>query len=390
MYTLIKGGEVYIPKYSGFKDILLYDDKIVKIGNDLDKLSDLLEINQIIKADNQIVIPGLIDCHVHFNGGGGVGYHSTRCPDIHLSALTKAGVTTAIGCLGIDCSTKSLEGLLGKAQMLEVEGVSTYVLTGGYHNDRVTITGNVTNDIVFIDKIIGTGEIALSEERAVEIGFEQLKQVASETYLGGLLGEKAGVLVIHLGSGKKQSSLVYKLIEETDVPLEKFVITHVNRNQKLLSDALEFSKLGLNIDITAGLKPGRAAHNAVKPSEALKWLIGSGASLENITMSTDGNGGRAILDNQKNLKGIYLNEINFLFEELKDLINEEGVELEKALEIITSNPSKIYRLYNKGFISEGKDADIVILSRDLEIDKVIAKGKTLVAKGKPLVKSLFE
>lgn len=390
MFTLIQGGHVYAPENMGQKDILVCGDKIVKIEEQLQRFIDFLPIDKIIDAKGCIVIPGLIDSHVHFNGGGGVGYRKTRCPDIHISALTKAGVTTAIGCLGVDCNTKSFEGLLGKAQMLEVEGITTYVLTGGYHHNRVTLTGDVTRDIVFIDKIIGCGEIALSEERAVEISYEGLKQLTSETYLGGLIGEKAGVLVIHLGGGKKEASLVYKLIEDTDVPLEKIVITHVNRNQKILADALDFSKQGLNIDITAGLIPERAAHNSVKPSKALKWLLDSGAPLDRITMSTDGNGGRAIIDQQKNVVGIYKNEIDFLFSEMKALIHEEGVEMEKALPMITSNPSAIYRLKGKGTLAKGKDADVIILSQNLEIDTVIAKGKTVVVKGEALTKSFFE
>lgn len=377
MYILIKNGKLYDPEYKGIYDILCFKNNIIKIGNGLEKLKDIVCINKIIDAKNKIIIPGLIDSHVHINGGGGIGYRTTRCSDISIDTLIKAGVTTAIGCLGVDCTTKSLEGLIGKAQMLEAEGITTYILTGGYHKNRVNLTGNTINDIVFIDKIIGSGEIALSEKRAIEPTFEQLKQIISESYLGGLISEKSGVSVLHIGGGKKKTFLINKIIEETEVPLNKLVVTHVNRNKEILKEALSFALQGINIDVTTGLRPDRAADASIKASKAIKWLIEKGVPINKITMSTDGNSGRALSDSDGNLKRFFLNEIGFLFNEFKDLVQIENIKIEEALKLITINPSSIYNLKNKGKISEGYDADLVILTNDLVIDNVIARGRIL-------------
>ena len=175
MYKLIKNGKVYLPEYLGRTDILIFDNKIIKIGSSLEKYKDLFDIRTIIDASGKIVAPGFIDSHIHFTGGGGAGYIANRCPEVPFEEIIKAGVTTAIGHLGIDCITKNLEGLLGKAQKIEAEGISAYILTGGYHQDKLSITGSPMKDIVFIDKIIGTGEIAISENRAIEPNAEQLK-----------------------------------------------------------------------------------------------------------------------------------------------------------------------------------------------------------------------
>src|SRR5690606_3180786 len=100
-------------------------------------------------------VPGLIDNHVHITGGGGEGSFKTRVPEITLSKLIEAGITTVVGLLGTDATTRSVENLVAKAKALKEEGVSVYVHTGSYEFPSVTLTGQIKKDIVFIEEIIG-------------------------------------------------------------------------------------------------------------------------------------------------------------------------------------------------------------------------------------------
>ena len=59
-------------------------------------------------------------------------------------------------------------------------------------------------------------------------------------------------------------------------------------------------------------------------------------------------------------------------------------------ETITPNPADALKLAHKGRIAVGKDADFVLLSEDLVIDTVIAKGQTMVVGGEPIVWGTFE
>ena len=79
-----------------------------------------------------MVTPGLIDLHVHLLGGGGEGGPRTRTPEITLSKISRAGVTTVVGCLGTDDVSRRPETLLAKAMQLEEEGISTYIYCGSY------------------------------------------------------------------------------------------------------------------------------------------------------------------------------------------------------------------------------------------------------------------
>ncbi|MFP3393938.1 amidohydrolase family protein, partial [Brevibacillus sp. SIMBA_076] len=79
---------------------------------------------QIIDAANLFVVPGFIDSHVHIIGGGGEGGFKTRTPELMLTDITTSGITTLVGLLGTDGTTRRMESLLAKARALEEEGIS--------------------------------------------------------------------------------------------------------------------------------------------------------------------------------------------------------------------------------------------------------------------------
>ena len=55
----------------------------------------------------------------------------------------------------------------------------------------------------------------------------------------------------------------------------------------------------------------------------------------------------------------------------------ENIPLEIALSTITSNPADILHLNKKGRVHEGYDADLCILDKNLQLVKVIARGKSV-------------
>ena len=79
-----------------------------------------------------------------------------------------------------------------------------------------------------------------------------------------------------------------------------------------------------------------------------------------------------------------------LLKEVRECVTKENIPLEAALKAITSNPARVLCLKGKGHIKEGFDADICLLTKDLTIDTIIAKGQIMVKNGEPVVKGLFE
>lgn len=66
---IIKGGRVLDPvsKRDEVLDIKIEDGKIIKIAKDIEASSDKEEV---IDAREKVVVPGLIDVHVHFRDPG--------------------------------------------------------------------------------------------------------------------------------------------------------------------------------------------------------------------------------------------------------------------------------------------------------------------------------
>lgn len=381
MIKIIKNAKVYAPEYMGVQDVLIIGDKIAAVDKDIEvSVNKGLEIT-VIDGKGKLLLPGFIDSHVHILGGGGEGSFKTRTPEIKLTDITNGGVTTVVGCLGTDGISRDMVGLLAKARGLEEEGITTYIYTGSYRIPVVTITGEVMKDIITIDKIIGVGEIAISDHRSSQPNIEEFKRLAADARVAGMLSGKAGVLNIHLGDGKRKLNMLFEVLETTEIPITQFIPTHTNRNPYLFEDAIKFAKAGGCIDFTTSSDPvfweGEDAE--VKTSRALKRCLEEGVSEDLITFSSDGQGSLPVFNEDKEFIGLGVGKVESLYQEIRDCVLDEKIPLEKAIKTITSNPAAILKLKNKGRIKKGFDGDLVLVDENsLIIDTVIAKGKIMI------------
>lgn len=390
MLTLIKNGEVYAPHYLGKKDILVVDSKIGYVKEIIEHPQDFVSI-KVIDASEKLVVPGFIDAHVHIIGGGGEGGFKTRTPELTLTSLTTAGITTVIGLLGTDGTTRRMESLLAKARGLEEEGVTCYIHSGSYQLPVRTLTNKIEEDIIFIDKIIGVGEIAISDHRSSEPTFNEIAKIATAARNGGMLSGKAGLLEIHVGDGEEKLSLLEEVVNKTNIPISHFHPTHINRTEELFGAGIQYALNGGYVDFTTSTVPQFLEEGEVKSSTGLKKMLDEGVSIENITFSSDGQGSLPTFNRNGELIGLQVGSVSSLYKEVRDAVLEEGISLEVALQVITLNPAKVLKLPNKGRIQEGTDADIVLLDkRTLEIDSVIAKGQLMVQNKVSIVKGTFE
>ena len=94
---LIQNIDVYAPQHLGKKDVLIINDKIVKIKDAGSICADgFLSEAEMINGEGLLLTPGFIDCHVHVLGGGGEGGFANRTPEATMEGLTKFGVTTVV------------------------------------------------------------------------------------------------------------------------------------------------------------------------------------------------------------------------------------------------------------------------------------------------------
>ena len=180
----------------------------------------------------------------HASGGGGEAGPETRVPRIHLSHLTEAGVTSCVGVLGTDGTTRTIRDLVATTLGLRAEGLNAWCYTGSYQVPPPTLTGSVRDDIVFVDPIIGVGELALSDHRSSQPTLEEFLRIASDAYVAGMIANKAGLVHCHMGSGERGFSLIHEALDTAEIPPRVYHPTHINRERWLFAEAPKLAKRG--------------------------------------------------------------------------------------------------------------------------------------------------
>lgn len=374
---LIRNARVFAPAPLGLCHLFVAGGRIVWIGTDAIELPAALGV-EVIDLDGRRLIPGLIDAHVHVTGGGGEAGFRTRVPPLGISRFTRAGVTTVIGLLGTDDVARGPRELLATVYALREEGLSAFGYSGGYHLPPATLTGSVRGDLVFIEALIGVGEVAISDHRSSQPTLEELLRLASEVHVAGLMTGKAGILHLHLGDGPRGLDLVRRALETSELPPRVFHPTHVNRRKALFDEALDLARRGSTIDLTAF--PVEDGEDAWSAADALVRTLDSDAPAARVTVSSDAGGCLPCFDADGHVSHMDVGDAGALLDTLRKLVTR-GVPLERALPAFTSNPARLLRLARKGRIDVGTDADLVALDESGAACDVIAGGVVHVRNG---------
>jgi beta-aspartyl-dipeptidase (metallo-type) len=387
MLTLIKNAEVYSPARLGKKDVLIAAGQITFIEERIDLPAGWPV--RVIDASGLLLVPGLIDAHVHIAGAGGEGGPASRTPELQLGEMLAAGVTTVIGCLGTDGITRSVDSVLMKVKTLRAEGVSAWMYSGSYQVPTPSITGDFARDIALIEEVIGVGEVAISDHRSSCPSIRELIRIAAHARVAGMIGGKAGIVNIHLGDAKDPFRPIYEAVNASELSFRQFFPTHINRNHYIFEDAKAYGKEGY-VDITTSSYP-YYPDEEVKPATALRLLLESGVPQDHITFTSDACGSLPGFDPVTGeLVKLETGLPSANLRELRDAVTEEKIPLEIALKVLTFNPARILKLKQKGRIEQGMDADILLLSQNLNLHAVMAMGKLVLDNGILVKKGSYE
>lgn len=372
MLTLFKNAQIYSPEMLGIKDILVGGKTILAIADHIEPPSGAE--TTIVDCSGMWLMPGIIDSHVHITGGGGEGGPASRMPELEISMMIDGGVTTVVGCLGTDGITRSVESVLMKVKSLKAKGMSAWMYTGAYQVPPPTITGDIMRDITLIEEVIGVGEIAISDHRSSVPTIAELSKLTGHARVAGMIGGKAGIINMHMGDARDPFRPLHDIVANSELGYRQFIPTHCNRNDYIFEDAKEYGKKGY-VDITTSSYP-YYKDEEIKPSKALKQLLESGVPIKHITFTSDACGSLPGFDPETGkLIKIEMGLPDSVLREIKESVTEEGIPLEIALQVATSNPADILRLAGKGYIKEGFDADILILDTSFNIIHLMANGK---------------
>ena len=366
MFTLIAGAEVYDPAPVGKRSILVVDERIQKVG-DIDQAAvERLGIEyDVIDAEGCLVLPGFVDPHEHLLGGSGEGSLALQSPMLFPNEIVRAGITSVVGTLGVDTTMKTIAGLLARVKTMREEGLSAWMWTGGYNVPPTTVMGSVRSDMLFVDEVIGAGEVAISDERSLNQSGQELAKLVRDTHVGGLLSGKAGLTHFHVGEEETRLEPLREIIEDFRVKAEWLYPTHVQRNERLLSEAIDLANEGACVDFD------------VVDEDLARWFrfyLENGGPLERLTFSSDADSSTP----------------DILAEQVRGLVTTHGYSLDLVLPLVTTNPARILKLPRKGQIAAGCDADLLIVEPDtLAVRDVIARGRRVVQHGQVVHREKF-
>lgn len=345
MSLLIKNGKICINGVITNKNIFIQENKITKLTN------HEIKSDKTIDAKGKIIIPGLIDSHVHFREPG-----LTQKEDFLTGSMAAAagGITTFLDMPNTKPATTNLQRLDEKRKLAK-KSVVNFGLYFGSTNDNIAEIEKVKGvAAVKIYMDYTTGDLILNNEKVLKKIFSSNKTIAVHAENEHVL--KALELVQHADnhlylchvSSKEELHYAKKDAIKNKVYVE--VTPH-----HLFLTAKNVNDLGSLGEMKPSLK-------TEKDQKALWEGIHNG---EVDTIATD----HAPHTKEEKLDPNYPYGVpgcDTMLPLLLNSVNEKKLTLNKLVQLCCENPVKIFKIKNKGFIKEGFDADLAIIDMDLE------------------------
>jgi len=403
---IIKGGRVLDPvsKRDEVIDIKIEDGKIIKIAKDIEASSDKEEV---IDAREKVVVPGLIDVHVHFRDPG-----QTQKEDLVTGsqAAIAGGFTSVVQMANTSPKIDSKEKIIEhykKARDLPLKVFTVSALTKNFGDlELVDMEENFKRGAVaFTDDgipnrnselILEAVNRAKDLDAIISFHEEDPDLIGQNGINHSEVSEKLG---IYGSPNIAETSFIARDVAMAIYTGAKISIQHISTG--LGVDLVKFGKeMGANIyaEVTphhialndsAVLEYGSLAKmNPPLRSEEDRLRIIKGIKEGTIEIIATDHAPHTAEEKSKEItkatSGIIGLETSFSIC-YENLVLTEEISLMKLIELMSTNPARIYGLEG-GEISQGKIADLAIIDLDSEykIDKYKSKSSNTPFKDKTL------
>ena len=345
------------------RDILIEDGVITKIDENIQA-----EGHEIVDAQSNYVLPGIIDVHTHMRDPG-----LTHKEDFTSGskACARGGVTTFIDMPNTIPVTVTEKALMDKKDMMVGRSYVDYGFHfGGSKKDNSEeikkVLDKVASTKIFLN--MSTGDMLIENEKVVENIFRESKIISVHAEEG--MVEKA------IEFCKKYDKELYlcHLSKASEIELLKQVKAE---GVKVFGEVTPHH-LFLNVDDVNATERSKMLLR-MKPelkeksdNEALWKALADG------TLDSIGTDHAPHLIEEKLAKLTYgVPSVENSLEMMLNGVKENRITFERLIEVMCKNPAKIFKIKNKGNIAVGYDGDLVIVDTNdnspIKDDKVITK-----------------
>lgn len=363
--------------------LYIEEEKIQDVGpiNNLPSFDGNIEVIELCNEDT--IVPGFIDVHIHGAGGADT-------MDANLEALTTiATVLPAEGTTSFLATTitqekdqikKALKNVAVYCQHLNEAGKAEILgihLEGPFINSKragaqpenqiiapdlelfkewqkdsnqliklVTLAPEIENGLELIRYLSATGVIASIGHS--DATYEEVKEAvhAGATHVTHLFNGMRGIH--HREPGVAGAALLFKEL------MIEIIADGIHVCPEMIKLSLQTKGMDGMILITDSIR-AKCMKNGT-------YDLGG----QNVTVKE----GKALLDN-----GTLAGSILKMKESVQNMMEFANISLKEAVRLASTNPAKQLNVFDrKGSIEKGKDADIVILGRDLEVKQTFCRG----------------
>lgn len=414
MRLLIKGGTIVTDAEQKKADIIIVNDRIEKImikgvsNTDADSFISIheSEYDKVVDASGCLVLPGIIDSHVHFREPG-----LTHKADMQTEsrAAIYGGVTSVFDMPNTKPQTTTLKTLKEKEEMAKGRMHVNYAFFPGATNDNIEELKQLDiHTVPGIKLFMGssTGNMLVDKEDALDGIFVAAKEMGLPLMAHC---EDTDIINANLQKCKENSNT-----EDPDVKFHPYIrseeacfksselalklamrhgtnlhIAHISTAKELdlLLHAAAFGKWQENIGLPQVTGEATVAHlifsledyekkgALIKCNPAIKTIADRDELRKSLddnyhygkirTIGTD-HAPHAIEEKKggasKAMSG--MPSIQFSLIAMLSLVDEGVISVEQLVRLMCHNPAKLFAVNERGFIREGYKADIVIVKRE--------------------------
>jgi len=382
---IIINGTIITPFHLiGDKDIIVKEGKIREIVNKEELNTATLTGAEVIEGKDKYIVPGYIDIHVH--GGGGSDVMDGDYEAINQIAIAHShfGTTSFFPTTMTMSKDKIIRSLRSICEAVKKGTAGAEIL--GIHMEGPYINpekkgAQKEEDIkkIFIEEFLEFNQASGNLIRLVTIApempgaIELIKYLHKQGIVTSVGHSNATYAQVQAGiqAGLSHVTHTFNAMRELhhrEPGVVGAALTSPELTVELIADGIHIHPIVLKI-----LTKIKEGEKIVLITDAMR-----AAGLKEGTYDL---GGQEVIvtKGQARLKdGTLAGSVLTMDKAVKNMVNKVGIKLPKAIQMASFNPAKSIGIDDKkGSLEPGKDADIVILNKNLETELTMVAGKVV-------------